>query len=65
MIQKSRLHSTEVLACGKLRSDEGDASPSVNLDHHRVLMILHKENLLEMDLLRLVVGSHQLFLQRW
>ena len=36
----------EVLACAKLHSGEGDASPLVNPSHHHVFTILHKENLL-------------------
>jgi hypothetical protein len=56
-MQKSRIHSIEILACAKLRSGKGDTSPLANTGHHCTFMILHKENLLEMDLLRLMAGS--------
>ena len=65
MAWEPRLYPVEVLVGAELHGNEGDAGSLPDSHHHRPLMVLHQEKLLEAGFLHLMEGGHQLLLQHW
>jgi hypothetical protein len=57
MIQKPRRHLMEVLSDAELHHGEGNTDSLPDSGHHRVLVVLHQEDLPEVGFRRLMVGG--------